>query len=290
MKTLIIDGNNTIHRTYWTAKNQVQRMQSDDPDLLSNFHIHFTLNAIFSYVYMYKPTRTICVWDEKPDYAVNSRKQQFDEYKGNRSSDASPHKNNEVIKRFLSHLNVLSMFPRQLEADDIVAFLCHKLEGKKVIVSVDKDFFQLIDKDVVLFNPIKKEEYDYNNFEEITGIPDTKTWLDVKCLTGDKSDNVPGIERFGKAKVQKWLKGDIILTEQEQEIAKRNRELFSLDLYKSYADEKAYYEEQLEKEMTPSWKEFLQECNNFKLNQILNKKDSWHSTFFLQSKLQSLFS
>ena len=289
MKTLIIDGNNTIHRTYWTAKNQVQRMKSDDPDLLRNFHIHFTLNAIFSYVCKYKPTRTICVWDEKPDYMQNDRKAQFGEYKGNRSTDSSPHNNNETIKRFLSHLNVLSMFPRQLEADDIVAFLCHELEGKKVIVSVDKDFLQLVNKDVSIFNPIKKEEYDYLNFAEVTGLPDTKTWLDIKCLTGDKSDNVPGIEKFGKVKVQKWLNGEITLNEQEQEIADRNRSLFSLDLYKTYPDEKAYYETQLQVEQSSSWKEFLNECNNLQLNQILNKKDSWHSAFFLQNKLQSLF-
>jgi len=290
MKTLIIDGNNLIHRTYWTAKNQVQRMKSDDPAILSNFHVHFTLNAVFSYVTKYKPTQTICVWDEKPDYMQNDRKAQFEDYKGNRSSDSSPHANNEVIKKFLSYLNIVSIFPRQLEADDIVSFLCNELEGSKVIVSVDKDFLQLINKDVILFNPIKKEEYTSDNFTEATGMPDTKTWLDVKCLVGDKSDNVPGIEKFGKVKVQKWLRNEIVLNDQEREIFDRNRKLFSLDAYKGYSDEEDYYRSQLTSKHEPSWKQFLEECENRKLNYILNKKDSWHSAFFLQNKLQSLFS
>jgi len=290
MKTLIIDGNNLIHRTYWTAKNQVQRMKSDDPTILSNFHVHFTLNAVYSYVTKYKPTRTICVWDEKPDYMQNDRKTQFEDYKGNRSSDSSPHMNNEVIKKFLSLLNIVSIFPRQLEADDIVSFLCNELEGSKVIVSVDKDFLQLVDGEVTLFNPIKKEEYTASNFVETTGMPDTKTWLDVKCLVGDKSDNVPGIEKFGKVKVQKWLRNEIVLNDQEKEIFERNRKLFSLDAYKNYADEEEYYRSQLNVKSEPSWKQFLEECESRKLNYILNKKDSWHSAFFLQNKLQSLFS
>jgi 5'-3' exonuclease len=220
----------------------------------------------------------------------NDRKAQFEDYKGNRSSDSSPHANNEVIKKFLSYLNIVSIFPRQLEADDIVSFLCNELEGSKVIVSVDKDFLQLINKDVILFNPIKKEEYTSDNFTEATGMPDTKTWLDVKCLVGDKSDNVPGIEKFGKVKVQKWLRNEIVLNDQEREIFDRNRKLFSLDAYKGYSDEEDYYRSQLTSKHEPSWKQFLEECENRKLNYILNKKDSWHSAFFLQNKLQSLFS
>jgi 5'-3' exonuclease len=184
----------------------------------------------------------------------------------------------------------VSIFPRQLEADDIVSFLCNELEGSKVIVSVDKDFLQLINSDVVLFNPIKKEEYTAANFVESTGMPDIKTWLDVKCLTGDKSDNVPGIEKFGKVKIQKWLRGEVVLTDEEKAIFDRNRKLFSLDAYKDFSDEEEYYRNQLTAKNEPSWKQFLEECEKIELNYILNKKDSWHSAFFLQNKLQALFS
>ena len=50
MKTLIIDGNNLVHRTFWTAKTQSKRTGVDDPVQIANFHIYFTLNAIYSYI------------------------------------------------------------------------------------------------------------------------------------------------------------------------------------------------------------------------------------------------
>ena len=78
MKTLIIDSNNLIHRTFWTAKNQANRSEGVN---LANLHIYFTLNAIYSYVNKYKPDKTIAVWDEKLDYQVNVRKTEFAGYK-----------------------------------------------------------------------------------------------------------------------------------------------------------------------------------------------------------------
>ena len=68
------------------------------------------------------PDTTVFVWDEKQDYKPNIRKSILKEYKGNRSKDSSPHQNNEVIKSILYSMGINSIFPRELEADDIVAY------------------------------------------------------------------------------------------------------------------------------------------------------------------------
>ena len=81
------------------------------------------------------------------------------EYKGNRSSDSTPHQHNEAIKEMLGLLGIKSVFPRELEADDVIAYLCKETEGKKVIISVDRDFIQLVNEDVTLFDPIRKKEF-----------------------------------------------------------------------------------------------------------------------------------
>jgi DNA polymerase-1 len=289
MKTLIIDGNNLIHRTFWTAKTQSKRTNTDTPEQISNFHIYFTLNAIFSYVTKYNPLKTIIVWDEKPDYQVNERKAQFEDYKGNRSSDTSPHQNNEAIKGMLKYLGIPSIFPRQLEADDIVAYICKSTEGQKIIVSVDKDFLQLVSADVTLFDPIRKTEYTYKTFEEQTGYPNTQQWLDAKCITGDKSDNVPGIPKFGKAKITKWFNNEITLTQEEQEIFQRNLSLFSLNAFEQNPDEVEYYKNQLSVEVAKDWTAFQSECKVRSFESILKKKESWYSLFFLKDKLTSIF-
>lgn len=290
MKTLLIDANNLIHRTFWTAKRQSQKTNTDTPDQLSNFHIYFTLNAIFSYVDRYKPERTICVWDEKPDYKQNDRKLQFEDYKGNRSKDNTPHLNNEAIKKLLNCLGIRSMFPRELEADDIVAFLCENLEGSKIIISVDKDFLQLIRPGTILYDPIRKEEYTAENFLEKTGWDNTFNWLNAKCIQGDKSDNVPGIPKFGKAKIIKWLKNEIKLTEEQFEIFKRNLSLFSLDAFHYRPEEQKYYEEQLSKPNEYDWRGFINECELRQFNSFLKRKDNIYSTFIVKNKLQQMFS
>jgi 5'-3' exonuclease len=284
MKTLIIDGNNLIHRTWWTAKNQAKRNEDAN---ISNLHIYFTLNAIFSYVNKYMPTSTIVVWDEKPEYRINARKAEYEGYKGNRSKDNSPHENNDAIKQMLSFLGLPSIFPRELEADDIVAYICKNRPGSKIIASVDRDFLQLVSKDVILFDPIRKIEFTEDTFEEMTGYAHAD-WLVAKCLQGDSSDNVPGVKGFGKVTIQKYLNGDVTLTEEQQELYEKNFSLFSLDKVDDHPDELVYYEDQLVVKVEPSWSSFLDECKVRDFNRILNKEQTWYSLFFAGPKLQSL--
>ena len=287
-KTLIIDGNNLVHRTFWTAKNQVKKYNEGDLDKIAGLHIYFTLNAIFSYVRKYKPTQTICVWDYKPDYKPNVRKDQLDGYKGNRSKDSSPHEQNETITRLLSQIGIKSIFPREREADDIVAYICKTFEGKKVIASVDKDFLQLVNSDTIMFDPIRKREYSHDTFVDDTGYT-MEEWLPAKCLLGDKSDNVPGIPRFGKAKVRKWLDKELQLTEEQEEIYEKNMTVFNLCEVMTHKAEADYYQEQLDVDIDYAWSEFLYECEELELNNILKKKEDWYSTFILSHRLTSMF-
>lgn len=288
--TLIIDGNNLIHRTYWTAKTQSRVTNTENtPELVSNLHIYFTINAVFSYITKFQPDRTIVVWDEKTDYRVNERKTLFSEYKGNRSTDASPHQNNNAIKNILRTIGISSIFPRELEADDIAAYICKSFDGKKIIVSVDKDFIQLIDLNTALYDPIRKIEYNHTNIKEQTGYDSTEIWFKVKCLAGDKSDNVPGIPKFGKVKINKYLLGEINLTEAELEIYKRNNLLFNLNKIMNKEAERDYYKEQIDKKVESNWNEFIIECENRNFQNILKKKDTYYSLFFLRDKLKLLF-
>jgi len=287
MKTLIIDGNNLVHRTFWTAKTQSKRTGVEDPLQIANFHIYFTLNAIYSYINRFKPTKTIVVWDEKIEYQQNIRKEKLSEYKGNRSKDNSPHEQNEVIKSMLKNLGIPSIFPREREADDIVAYICKTFEGKKVIVSVDRDFLQLVDANTILFDPIRKREFVLETFEQDTDYTKTE-WLRAKCLLGDKSDNVAGVPRFGKARVRKWLDGELTLTAEQEEIFNRNMTIFNLDEVMSHESERTYYQSQLEVGVEVDWSSFVAECEIRDFKNILKKKEQWYSSFILSNRLQYL--
>jgi len=288
MKTLIIDGNNLIHRTFHVAKMQSKRYGDEASEHVAELHIYFTLNAIFSYVNKYKPTKTICVWDEKPDYRENVRKDQLDGYKGNRSGDQEPHAQNGKIKELLACLGIPSIFPREREADDIVAYICKSFEGSKVIISVDKDFLQLVNDNTFMYDAIRKREFRIETFKEDTDYTKTE-WLRAKCLLGDKSDNVPGIPRFGKAKVRKWLDGEFELNEEQEAIFEKNMKVFDLNEVMSHTEEAEYYQEQLDVEVGDDWSLFVHECEELNLTNVLNKKEQWHSLFILSNKLLSMF-
>ena len=289
MKTLIIDGNNLIHRTYYTAKAQSKKTNIHTDYQVSNFHIYFTLNAVSSYVKQFVPDSTIFVWDEKKDHTPNIRKSILKEYKGNRSKDQAPHKNNKVIKSILYSMGINSIFPSQLEADDIVAYICREHEGNKVIVSVDQDFLQLVSSECTLYDPIRKKFFEESNFEEQTGYQNVNEWYTAKCLIGDPSDNVPGVQGFGKKTVQKYLKDPgYILTDKEHKIFQRNADIFCLEKYKELPEEKEYYKEQLEVKVDPCYKTFLKYCEEYSFKRILDKKEDWHNLFFMKTLYNKL--
>ena len=117
MKILTIDGNNLVHRVYWVANNI--------KNVSENYHVYMFLNSVKSYVEMYQPDKTFCVWDEKPDYKPNKRKELLEDYKGNRDKEYGKevHTKNEIIKEMLNTMGIPSIFPRSYEADDVIKII-----------------------------------------------------------------------------------------------------------------------------------------------------------------------
>ncbi|MBW7996977.1 MAG: DNA polymerase I [Candidatus Glassbacteria bacterium] len=97
------------------------------------------------------------------------------------------------------------------EADDVIGTLSRRAEAEGVecvIVSGDKDFHQLITDKVLLYNRKGRgEESEWvgpDNAGERLGVPPEKT-VDFLALTGDSSDNVPGVKGVGKVAAARLL-------------------------------------------------------------------------------------
>ena len=115
-----------------------------------------------------------------------------------------------------------------------------------------------------------------------------KDFIKVKALTGDKSDNIPGLKGFGKVKVKKFLAGDVVLTEKENDIYKRNLELVTLTDDK---DEKEYVVNQLsEIKDETDYEQFKKLSKDYNLSQILKNDTKWYTTFFQKNRLLELLS
>ena len=110
------------------------------------------------------------------------------------------------LTEYLDHLPVLQLAVENVEADDVIAWLCHCNEfneWQKVIISNDQDFLQLCDDKTILLRPGKNEQVlNKNKVLEQYGIhPRNFAW--ARAIVGDKSDNLDGIKGLGLKTVAK---------------------------------------------------------------------------------------
>jgi DNA polymerase-1 len=143
----------------------------------------------------------------------------------------------ERIRTLLAAFRVPLVTVPGYEADDVIGTLAAAAAGRglqAVIVSGDKDFYQLIGPGVALLNPgrggpaaVEETWVDQANANERLGVPPSQV-VDFLALVGDSSDNVPGVKGIGEKGAQKLLAeyGDLdaILAHAAEVSAKRTRE------------------------------------------------------------------
>ncbi len=81
----------------------------------------------------------------------------------------------------------------------------NKPPGKSLIISSDKDFCQLLDKRVKIFNPNKDTLILSQTCKDIMGYS-AEECVDYLILNGDKSDDIPGYYGMGEVKTKAFLK------------------------------------------------------------------------------------
>ena len=109
------------------------------------------------------------------------------------------------VSEFFNEMPVIQLIIDNIEADDIIGYICKSdiySEYQKVIVSSDKDFYQLLSEDTVLHRPVQKETLNKNNIVEKFGIHPNNFAL-ARAMAGDRSDNISGIPTIGLPTVAK---------------------------------------------------------------------------------------
>jgi DNA polymerase-1 len=134
-----------------------------------------------------------------PEYKQN-RKDKFAE-----QSEAERIAFEEFFEEFEASLEVLAEdYPvlryKGVEADDIAAHLVkykNKYDLEYIwLISSDRDWDLLIQENVGRFSYVTRREVRLDNWREHYDI-DPYLYISMKCLTGDKGDNVPGIPGIG---------------------------------------------------------------------------------------------
>ena len=161
-----------------------------------------------------KPLRLAAVFDPP---TPTFRHKMYPEYKANREKAPQDlHAQVPLIEELLAALGISSLTVDGYEADDIIATLAEKCrkEGRHCyILSSDKDLLQLVGNGVWELRPVKQAgdkggiPYELVGPEEVKaewGVSPGKV-LDLLALTGDSSDNVPGVKGVGEKTAVKLM-------------------------------------------------------------------------------------
>jgi len=209
---LIVDANNTAKAAYHVSGELVT-------DAGHGVGITYTmLNSLKTLLYHFPTaTQVIYCWDSRPIW----RSALYPAYKMNRASHQPGHvkdpednweEQKQLFLRFLEVLPVTQVRGELLEADDIAYWLSRKEQLPEghvaVLVSNDKDWFQLIGDHQVLWRPssvIPKKFLDLHNYDRDTDYRTPAEIIQVKAIAGDSKDNVHGADGIGEGSVLKYL-------------------------------------------------------------------------------------
>ena len=109
------------------------------------------------------------------------------------------------LSEYLNELPIIQYCVEDVEADDIISYLVQNkrlADWQKVIISSDKDFYQLCDDKTVIYRPTQKEVLNKYSVVERYGIHPNHFAL-ARAIAGDASDNLKGIKGAGLKTISK---------------------------------------------------------------------------------------
>lgn len=213
-RVLIVDGLNTYLRSF--AATPTMNEDGQHVGGVTGF-----LLSVAAAVRQFKPSRLVVAFDGAG--GSQRRRQFFPEYKANRRSMTKLNRTydfqtleqeQEAMKwqlklliTFLRNLPVTVMAPDLVEADDVIAYVAQTVVergGRAIILSTDKDFLQLVNENIMVYNPVKKKMYDPASVVMDYGFH-PNNFLLYRVVTGDKSDGIPGIEGIKEKTLLKYF-------------------------------------------------------------------------------------
>ncbi len=208
---LLIDGHSLAFRAFYALSPDSFKT----PDGQHTNAVHGFISMLLNILGNEKPTHLAVAFDLSRS---SFRTEEYPEYKGTRG-ETPPEFNGqtELLREALDAMNIITLTRENYEADDIIASMADQgaANGYKVlIVSGDRDTFQLIQDDVTILYPVKGVMNLARMTDEAVlekyGIH-AKQYPDLAALVGETSDNLPGIPGVGPKTAAKWLQqyGDL---------------------------------------------------------------------------------
>ena len=239
-KILVIDGNSIINRAYYGMRPLTTKSGK------TTHAVYGMINIISRQLSAIKPDYAAVAFDLK---APTFRHQMYDGYKAGRNPTPE-----DLISQFPDAKECLALMGLHIlelpgyEADDLqgtVAKMAHSQpDTEAYILSGDRDLLQLIDDKVTVLLATNSEtkRMDRDAFKEEYGI-NAESFVDMKALMGDSSDNIPGVAGVGKKTAQTLIENFVTLDGiyeniEDKRISKGVREKLIRDKENAYLSRK----------------------------------------------------
>lgn len=192
-KLLIIDGNSIANRAFY-ALPFLSNHKGQPSGAVFGF-----ANIIIKVLQEAKPTHVVVAFDHA---RKTFRNDIYKDYKMQRKP--TPEElivQFPIIKEMVNKMGIMTIEKEGIEADDIIGTVASHFDGKKYILSGDRDLFQLIDEDTNVWFTKKGvselDRVDEDRLNEIFGLKPNQI-PELKGLMGDASDNIPGVKGIGE--------------------------------------------------------------------------------------------
>jgi len=199
----LIDGHAQIYRCYYAPFRDLTS-PSGEPTRAT----YVFCQMLFNLVRTRRPDYLAMVMDstEAPIF----RTELYPEYKANREPpppDFAPQR--DRIVQIVQAAGIPVLMQPGFEADDLIASIVHRVRksspGVRIfLLSRDKDLEQLLSEQVVMYDPGKDEEIDPAKLEAMKGYRPEQA-VEVQTLSGDPTDNIPGVVGIGPKTAAKLI-------------------------------------------------------------------------------------
>jgi len=193
---ILFDGNNMAFRSAAVIKltNSAGRSVSVPFGVLRSIRSIISSFSTDTITVIWDGSRSKLRTDLLPEYKKSNRRKENKE----KFEEDNIYDNIKITQELLSYLGVPQIKINATEADDVIADMADTVKVV-LIVSTDKDFLQLINNNISMYNPFTNTIINNYNFTSEVLPPLTPDqYLEYHILLGDKSDNIDGVPGIGK--------------------------------------------------------------------------------------------
>ncbi|MBQ3754870.1 MAG: DNA polymerase I [Clostridia bacterium] len=198
-KILLLDSNSLMHRAYHALPN-LKTSKGQYTGAIYGF-----LSILLRLIKEQNPTHIAAAFDL---HGPTFRHEMYDGYKATRKPmDEELRQQVEPLKALISAMGIKIVSLQGYEGDDILGTLSKRFNEPCIIVTGDRDSFQLVGDTTKVFWT-KRGVSEIEVYDEKRLLEDGFTvsqFIDYKALMGDASDNIPGISGVGEKTAKQLL-------------------------------------------------------------------------------------